>query len=850
MGKIRFTQVLFLFTLALFGGALWILYQTLHDFHYHDILRQLHALTALQVIQALVLTTLSYWIMTGYDRLAIVYIAHPIETGKVTLTSFISYAFSNTIGLSLLSGGSIRYRLYSTWGLSTEEIARVLSFTVVTFWLGVGTAGGLVFLLEPFAIPPWLHLPIASARPLGICFLLLIAGYVLLIGLRRQPFQVAGWEFSLPPLRLALAQILVGTIDWLLAGSVLYVLLPASASVSLFHLLGVYLLAQIVSLISHVPGGLGVFESLVLVTLPEVRLDALAGALLVYRGIYYLLPLAVAALMLGSLEFFRKRAAVSRALQVVVRWGTLLTPQLLAAFTLVGGATLLFSGVTPGVPGRMHWVHDFLPLPVLEISHFFGSLVGAGLLLVGWGLQRRLDAAYLLAIVLLAGGMLFSLLKGADYEQSLLLGIMLAALLPCHRHFYRRTSLLNEPLSARWMLMILLVMLCSLWLGFFVYKHVDYSNDLWWHFALTADAPRFLRAMVGTTTLFLIFTLVKLFRPLRQASGAPAFTDIEKARKVIATSTATVANLALLGDKTLLFSDSGNAFIMYAVEGRSWVALGDPIGPREEQPELVWRFRELCEQAEGWPVFYEIGATTLYLYLDLGLTLIKIGEEARIALPQFSLVGKARSGLRYAHHKAEKEGCSFEIIDISQVSLLLPELQRISAAWLAGKHTSEKGYSLGSFKPDYLRANPVAVARCAGRIVAFTNIWPGYQQEELSVDMMRFLPEAPRSTMDYLFVSLVLWGKEQGYRWFNLGMAPLAGLENRPHAPFWHRMGALVYQHGEHFYNFQGLRAYKEKFDPVWAPRYLASPGGIALPRILTNIATLISGGVKGVLGK
>src|SRR5665647_540166 len=150
--KIRFSRLMSLFALAVFGGALWILHQTLQDFHYHSVLHQLHSLTVLQLTSAVLLTALSYLIMTGYDRLAILYIKHPLEGGKVSLTSFISYAFSNNVGFSLLTAGSIRYRLYSTWGLSTEEIARVLSFTVVTFWLGVCTAGGLVFLIEPVTV--------------------------------------------------------------------------------------------------------------------------------------------------------------------------------------------------------------------------------------------------------------------------------------------------------------------------------------------------------------------------------------------------------------------------------------------------------------------------------------------------------------------------------------------------------------------------------------------------------------------------------------------------------------------------------------------------------------------------
>jgi phosphatidylglycerol lysyltransferase len=839
-----------LFALALFAGALWILHHTLSEFHYHDVLRQLHTLRPRQIGGALGLTALSYLVMTGYDWLAVRYVRHPLAADKIVFTSFISYAFSNNIGLSLLAAGSIRYRLYSAWGLSTEEIAKVISFTVATFWLGVCASGGLTFLAEPLRLPPVLHLPFHSVRPLGWALLTLVVGYLALVSIRSQPFVLRGWQLSLPRPRFAWAQILVGMVDWLLAGSVLYVLLPASAHLSLLHLLGIFMLAQVAALISHVPGGLGVFESLILVSLPNVPLDALAGSLMLYRVVYYLLPLACASLMLGGLEFVRQRALAGRIAKTMGRLGAGLAPPLLAASTLAGGAVLLFSGAIPGSPGRLQWLHSFLPLPVLEISHFLGSLAGAGLLLVAWGLQRRLDAAYLLSIVLLASGAVFSLLKGGDYEEAILLSLMLLALLPCRRAFYRRSSLLNAPLSGKWILMILLVMGCAQWLGFFAYKHVEYSHSLWWQFAVSGNAPRFLRAMVGATTLLSLFAAVRLLRPLRLRRQAPQGTELEQARAVIAVSPQTSANLALLGDKTLLFNEARTAFVMYAVEGRSWVAMGDPIGPESERQELIWRFRELCEQSEGWPVFYEVGHDSLYLYLDIGLTLLKLGEEARVPLPRFTLEGKVRSGLRYAHRKLEKEDCSFTVVEAAKVAALLPELRQVSDSWLSGKHAREKGFSLGFFQPEYLKTTPVALVRRQGRLIAFANLWLGAEKEEMSIDLMRFLPDAPNGVMDYLFISLILWGQQQGFSWFNLGMAPLAGLTNRPYAPLWRRAGSLVYEYGEHFYNFKGLRAYKEKFDPVWEPRYLASPGGMALPRIMTNLATLISGGAKGLVGK
>jgi phosphatidylglycerol lysyltransferase len=186
----------------------------------------------------------------------------------------------------------------------------------------------------------------------------------------------------------------------------------------------------------------------------------------------------------------------------------------------------------------------------------------------------------------------------------------------------------------------------------------------------------------------------------------------------------------------------------------------------------------------------------------------------------------------------------------ADVPPLLPELRAVSDAWLAEKHTRDKGFSLGRFDDQYLVQFPLATVRQAGQLIAFANLWIGADKAELAPDLMRYLPDAPPSIMEYLLLRLMGWGKPEGYQWFNLGMAPLSGLEDHTLAPLWNRLGALVFRHGEHFYNFQGLRQYKEKFDPMWEPKYLAAPGGLALPRILTNLATRISGGLSGVISK
>jgi len=836
-----------LLILALFAVALRVLQDTLAHYRYRDVIHYLNTLPIDQILLAAALTLLGYLVMTGYDTLAFRYIRHPLPYFKIALASFIGYAFNNNAGFSGLVGGSLRYRLYNAWRLTAVEIAKVIAFCTVSFWLGFVLLGGIFFLTTPPEIPPSIHIPFASIRLLGVLLLLPAIAYMLWIAIRREPVRIKQWEFELPSAGLFAAQVATSCLDWIIAASVLYILLPDSLPLTFGRFLGIFLLAQIAGVASNVPGGIGIFEAIILVFLaPFFSASAILGALVAFRVIYYLLPLLVAMLLLATHEIVEKREGVVKAWRIFGRWAPGIAPQLLAFTTFIGGAVLLFSGATPTLPGRIGLLRRVVPLPLVELSHFFGSIAGAALLLLARGLQRRLDAAYQLTVVVLGAGILFQIFKGGDFEEAIILGVMLFALIASRRHFYRKASLLNEGFGPGWIAAILLVLISSAWLGFFSYKHVEYSRDLWWHFSFRADAPRFLRASVGVVGLLLLFSIQRLLRPAAEEPDPPTVEEVERAGAVIADEKNSQANLALLGDKPLLFSPSGRAFLMYGVEGRSWIAMGDPVGADDEKQELIWRFRELCDLHAGWPVFYEVQRQNLHFYLDLGLTLLKIGEEARVKLDDFSLDGGDRKWMRKMLRRVEAESCTFEIVDAAPI---IDELRAISDSWLAEKRTREKGFSLGFFAEPYVSRCSVAVVRKEDRIVAFANLWEG-GGEELSVDLMRHLSDAPSGVMDYMFVNLILWGQQRGYAWFNLGMAPLSGLENRSLGTLWNRVGALAYRFGENFYNFQGLRQYKEKFDPQWEPMYLASPGGLVLPRILTNLAALISGGLRGVISK
>jgi phosphatidylglycerol lysyltransferase len=838
-----------LVSLAVFFAALAVLRSELRHVTWVELMRDTVAMPPNRLAVAVALTALNYAVLTAYDFLAFVYIRKAIARARVALASFVAYAVANNVGFSILSGASVRYRFYTRWGVTAEELSRIVFFYATTFWLGLLFIGGVS--LATSRLPTDLQIP---ARPavaaVGWLLALLVVAYLVATVVRRTPIRISRFELPLPSPRLALTQLVVSACDWVLAGAVLYVLLP-DGTPPLLSFLGAFLLAQLLGLASHVPGGVGVFEGLMILLLtPYLPSEALLPPLIVYRAVYYLLPLAVALIVLVADELSQRRAQAARV-GAAFDWLTeQLTPLVLAVFTFIAGIILLFSGATPAAAGRLALLDRVLPLGVIEASHFLSSIAGAALLLLSQGLARRLDGAWLFTVVVVAAGIVASLLKGGDYEEAMILTFVLVVLWRARPAFDRRAAFLDTRFTAGWIVAIVGAIGASVWLGLFAFKHVAYSNELWWQFELHGEASRFLRATVGAMVALLLFAVSRIASPTRHEADEPTDADLHAAGEIIDTQTTASAFLVYLRDKALLFDEQRRGFLMYGVEGRTWVALGDPVGPPDVRPALIRLFLEHCDDYAATPVFYEIRKDSLHLYADFGLTFVKLGEEAVVDLSQFSLDGSRNKPLRHALRHLEHHGASCRIVLPAEVPAVIDALQSVSDDWLEHKAGGEKGFSLGFFRRDYVERFPVAVVERNGRIVAFASVWPGPHAIELSIDLMRYHHEAPNGVMEGLMVYLMRWGKEQGYRSFSLGMAPLSGFEGSPVAPLWNRLGSFLYSHGEVFYNFQGLRAYKDKFHPSWESRYLAYPGGLRLPRTLADVAALIAGGYRRILIK
>jgi phosphatidylglycerol lysyltransferase len=692
------------------------------------------------------------------------------------LASFISQAISHSTGFAALTGSSIRYRLYSSAGISGGDVGRIVAFCAFTFGLGAAVVVTLAMLFEPHPVGIAIALPASSVLVIGLILLSVLLCYVAATFGNRRVITIGKWQIPLPSWKMTTAQTLLAVIDLALAAGALHLLLPPVGTPSFIAFLGLYAVAILAGVVSHVPGGLGVFEGLMVLMLPQLPATQVLGSLVLYRILYNLLPLVIAVVLLGGIELLQR----GRTLAATARWygGTVeaLAPSLFAVMALLGGAVLLWSGATPAVPVRLESLQNFIPLPVVEISHLLGSVAGVWLLLLARGLYRRLDGAYWLACGLYAAGIVFSLLKGLDWEEAGLLAILFGGLVPARRAFYRKASLIQQRFTPTWAAAVITIIGGSLWLAEFAFKHHGYSREMWWHFAFASEAPRTLRASVVVVALAVAYMLSRLLAPGRVSPQRPNAEQLLWAQAVVQASPSAEAQIALLGDKSFLFNPERTAFLMYALSGRSWVALGDPVGPKDAWPDLIWQFREMVDQVAGWPVFYQVSGEALPFYLDLGLSFIKLGEEARVRLDGFSLQGPSRSELRYAHKRAQKDGASFEVAPANAVRDLLPELKSVSDEWLANRHTREKGFSLGRFEDDYLERFPMALVRREGRIVAFANLWLSGEQEEIAIDLMRQRQDSGYGVMDYLFIETMLWSQKQNYRWFSFGVAPLSGM--------------------------------------------------------------------------
>lgn len=839
--------------LLLFGAGIMALYRLLEPVDIQAVARQIMT-TPWHVIGAAMVATLAgYGCLACYDWSALRHIGKRLPPPVALTGGFLAYAFGNTIGLTAVSGAAVRWRVYSGLGLDGYDIAAISTFTSVAFGIAATLVGLAALAVHPTALAGLLPLAPDMVRLMAMSAVIGIMGPLIWASVTQRQLKIGRFTLNAPSPGNMAAQLLISLGDISLSALTLYLLLPVGSAPDFLTFLAIFAAATMAGIISHVPGGVGVFETVMIAALPAAGgVDKIAAALLLFRLIYYLVPFGAALVLLALFEAWRvisgrrwenRMGRLLSATEPAFRAVEPLAPLLLAVMVFGSGLWMSLSSLLPPITEAADAAETFFPLAFIEGSALLTSALGALLIVLSLGLVRRSLGALWLTMLAMLTGAVISLVQNVEPEQATALIVGVLILMPFRRAFHRRSMLTHAALTPGWVVLLLAAILGVGFVMFFSHKSTPYAHELWWQFATDANAPRALRSGLLASLLVGVASLFLLLRTPRFRACPPTAEELAAARAIVMDQGDPAASFALTGDKTILLSDDRRAFVMFGVSGTSWLAYGAPVGDPESAEEVAYTFVDAARRDGVRPVFYQVGPEAVPLMLDLGMTLHKMGEEAVVDLARFSLEGPARKRLRTAHARAGRDGLTLELMRPPHDPALMARLRTISDEWLALKKSQEKGFSVGRFQRDWLNLWPLAVVRLNGEPVAFANLLQTDRHDSCGIDLMRHSAQAPTGTMEFLFTELLLQMKAQGFARFSLGMAPLSGLSPQRSGRLWDRFGSLAYRHGGAFYNFEGLRAFKAKFDPDWVPHYLATPSGLPPLLPLADAARLISRG-------
>ena len=499
---------------ALLVGAVWVIWKEFRHLKIADIKAALSAIPERALLISFAWTVLSYGVLTFYDRLGTIYAGHKVSYGRVSFASFCAYALSHNLGFAAVSGAAVRYRLYAHWGLTPFQIAKVVAFCSLTFALGGLVLGGVILFLEPDAIPFFgAIVPNWGMYAIGVALWLVVAAYVSLsrfVGTIR----LFGAEVTLPDWRMAIVQVALATVDVAVTAAIFYQLLPEVPGLTYVRFLGVYVASYTAGLAANLPGGLGVFDTAMLLGLePYLQPPQILGAIVVFRLYYYIIPLFLAGTLFAGNEILLRGGALftggalGRSTQALARWSE---PDFAAGAAsgavALCGALLLALGVLDSRPD-FSWIDpDYADLAI-NAGQFVPSLFGAALIVLSIGLSQRVTLAWGATIVLLLVAAGFTAAQGASLwiPGVLVLATLLVA--PFRDAYYRHARLLSGPLQAGSAVPLFALIVCVLALSAFEPTMRTMAESSWIEVVLSPDVPNSLRMSVALAVILALVAI-------------------------------------------------------------------------------------------------------------------------------------------------------------------------------------------------------------------------------------------------------------------------------------------------------------------------------------------------------
>ncbi len=603
-------------------GAVYVVQREFRHLKIADIAVALDAIPHRALIISFIFTVLSYGVLTFYDRLGTIYAGNVVSYGRVAFASFCAYALSHNLGFAAVSGAAVRYRLYAHWGLTPLQIGKVVAFCSLTFGLGAMVLGGVVLFTEPKAVPFFGNqLPVLLMYGIGALMWGLVAGYVALARFLGV-FTLFGHQVELPNWKMAILQVLLATVDVAVTAAIMHALLPPAPGLNYLRFLGVYLASYTAGLAANVPGGLGVFDTALLVGLsPYLEPPQIIGAIVVFRLYYYIIPLFLAgSLFTGNEVLLRGRGFLSSA----VKFGGLqeLTPDF--AVTAATGAValcgllLLCIGVIEPRPD-FSWIDPDFADVAETAGQFIPSLIGAALLVLAIKMAQRVALAWGATIFLLLLAAAYTVAQGERVWVPCVLSFTALLIAPFRSAFYRRAQVFSGRMETGVALPLLCFSGCVLALAAFE-PHVRWlENDTWWGVILSPDVPNSLRASVAFTVVIGGVALARLLHP---GKVHPQLWSADSRLRYAALGAMPPAEA-----DGVVWGEADRAAIPYRHVGGVLLALGDPAGASTDCASAIWRLRDLAAQEGLDPAIWGAGPAMLKIYADLGLSPVRIGPD-------------------------------------------------------------------------------------------------------------------------------------------------------------------------------------------------------------------------------
>lgn len=848
-----------LIPVAIIGLIAWEGQAEFRRIHWAATLHLLERMEPIRVLQLVAVALIAVGTVSGYEFVLRRHFRLPVGRWATFRYAWIANTSNSVIGFAGIAGAALRTYFYRSRGVSTATITASVAFlsTVTITGLSLLAWGDLVGLLPIGAVTaahPWTRYAVWALA-------LYLPAYLLF---RRTPFYAKWLNRDLPGMntRTIAAAVAVSLIEWLCSGVAFWFIASTlMPGVPFGPVLGIYSVAAAAGLVSLAPGGIGGFDLVALFGLQSFGLppEKTAAVIVLFRILYYLLPWLIG-LIMGVLEFARIQAkpsdASSEPLEAPLSgwqrlwqfpgqnvWISEFGAWALGKLVFVSGAVLLVSAATPGLLSRLKFAEELLSAPLMRLSHQLSVIIGLMLIVLSWGISHRIKRAYQWTLGLLVAGAVFTFAKAFDYEEALFLLAVAVLLYISRTRFYRISAPVNPGRTGGWALVTLLI--GYLYILIATGTQPPFMRRLpsnpWAKVILDPKQHAF-AVITGLAVTWLAISLSVLLRPRRLAASGASAAELDKLRAFLDDNQGNLLTHVLFaGDKSFFWACGDRVLIPYSVIRGRFVVLGDPIGDPKLISDAIQEAQRYADLYDLDVVFYQVSPDNLPLYHENGYRFFKLGEEALVDLSAFTLSGKANTNLRTVKNRFEREEFRFEVLRPPHDPQLIERLRPISQEWLNGRR--EKGFSLGWFDPAYLQESEIAVLQAPdGRTIAFASLAPGYDEPRtMSIDLMRHLRDTPNGTMDYLFVRLIEWSKEEGYAMFNLGMAPLASVGEARSAIREEKLANKVYEYGGYWYGFKGLRRYKEKFSPNWEPRFLAYPAKVSLPLLLVELILLIA---------